>query len=313
MRILITLCLVLGLWLGQPLSAAASLPPPEQLLIDVMVPEEDSAYQHFRQQMTTQRLQYPLSVQLREQLREHAETGKRHILLVLGNRAWQQLDTVPPFYEITIAVYVDAAVFHARLPETRADMPLTALFRGAPPERQLRLVRELLPTSQRLGLPYDPARETALPELEQLAQVHGFQIDRVPLTADTQATSLRRLTQQNDAILALPELQGLTPDNVRSLLLAAYRQGRPVIGMDPAYVQAGLLATTYTPPLWFVDDVESLLRQWLNHQVLPAPGWPARFAVMLNQRVARSLNQTLPDETRLRERLGSSDTTRQQP
>lgn len=116
---------------------------------------------------------------------------------------------------------------------------------------------------------------------------------------------LRRLLQQNDALLMLPRREIYNRDSLKGVLLTSYRYRKPAISYSPAHVKAGALASIYSSP----DDIGRHLAEAINRR-LKQPKTPlaghefARFyTIATNARVARALNLSLPAETELRARL----------
>lgn len=311
-------CLAAGL----SVLALAAAPPPEGIVIDILAPGYDPAYQGFRQQIEQQRQAWQDTIRLRTRLDTPTiADDRRHLLITLGNQAWLGLEHIPAHYEAVLAVHVDPAHYTRQLAAMSAQHaaqgrplpPTSALFRGAPMARQLRLARLLLPRATDLAAPHaDDTEATATAdELAALAKTHGFAVHAAALPeTDSPIPVLQSLLRHSDAVLALPELKAFQPQSVRSLLLTTYRQGRPVIGMDPAYVQAGILATTYTPPAAYAEAAEQAVRHWLTLAQWPPADYPAGFAVMLNQQVARSLDLVLPDEATLLQALQAAEGAR---
>ncbi len=113
---------------------------------------------------------------------------------------------------------------------------------------------------------------------------------------------LRRLLQQNDALLMLPRQSIYNRDSLKGVLLTSYRSRKPVISYSPAHVKSGALASIYSSPVDIGRQLSSLVNQQLQN---PARrGLPFQFArfysIATNQRVAHALGLELADEGELR-------------
>ena len=116
---------------------------------------------------------------------------------------------------------------------------------------------------------------------------------------------LRRLLQQNDALLMLPQSEIYNRDTLKGVLLTSYRFRKPVISYSPAHVRAGALASIYSSPTDIGRHLALLITQRLQRPQAAFPAYEyARFySITTNSRVARALDLALPDETELRNRL----------
>jgi ABC-type uncharacterized transport system substrate-binding protein len=108
-----------------------------------------------------------------------------------------------------------------------------------------------------------------------------------------------------DLLLAPADPHLYSRENLKPVLLAAYRQNRVFIGPTPAWVRAGSLATLYATPQTLAADVAEAVRAWQQHGRWPAPALASRFDVITNPQVARSLGLRLPDAESLTRSLQS--------
>lgn len=179
----------------------------------------------------------------------------------------------------------------------------TALFRGAAPERQLRLLQLLQPGVQRVGVLLTPQSDWLRDDLLAIADIR----ERVPLSFDfvevarrqELTPALNRLLPRVDALLALDETGLYDSHTARLVLLTSYRQRRPVVGPNRAFVQAGSLATTYSGDTHRARSLAAWLRRLQREGELPEPDWPAHFSVTLNEDVAEAYDLPLRDPREL--------------
>ena len=85
---------------------------------------------------------------------------------------------------------------------------------------------------------------------------------------------LRRLLQQNDALLMLPQSELYNRDTLKGVLLTSYRYRKPAISYSPGHVKAGALASIYSSP----SDIGRHLAQAINRR-LQQPRAPAPASV----------------------------------
>jgi hypothetical protein len=116
---------------------------------------------------------------------------------------------------------------------------------------------------------------------------------------------LRRLLMLNDALLMLPSQSVYNRDTLKGVLLAGYRNRKPVISYSPAHVKSGALASIYSSPV----DIGRHLATLINRQ-LQTPGQQTRgfefaryYSIRTNPRIAAALGIELPSERELRSAL----------
>lgn len=116
---------------------------------------------------------------------------------------------------------------------------------------------------------------------------------------------LRRLLQQNDALLMLPRAAIYNRDSLKGVLLTSYRFRKPAISYSPAHVKAGALASIYSSPVDIGRHLAALVNNHLQNSLNPDPGFEyARYyTIAINSRVARALNLELPGEREIRMRM----------
>lgn len=181
----------------------------------------------------------------------------------------------------------------------------SALFLDQPLERQLALVRVLLPPLRELGVVYGPSSVARRDEILAAADRFHLFINAHHATSsadidDAFLTVLRR----SEALLALPDSAVFTRYNVQSLLLTSFRLRRPVIGFSESWVRAGALAAVHTTPSQLGAELGERIAAWLpDRGALPASGNPERYSLSVNRQVAFSLGLNLPPDAVLQQRL----------
>lgn len=122
---------------------------------------------------------------------------------------------------------------------------------------------------------------------------------------DTLNRALVALLRDNVALVGVYDPELFSANNIKNILITAYRQNRPLFGPSSAYIRAGALATTFSD----VEDVAArladIIQQGSSGRGWPAPDYNPYFRVRYNQQVARSLNLSLPDADELAHALGS--------
>ncbi len=92
-----------------------------------------------------------------------------------------------------------------------------------------------------------------------------------------------------DALIAIDDKYIYNANTLRSILLSAYRLRKPMIGPGPAFVKAGAMASIYSDLDDHLDELESLIVDYLESGVTPEARWPSNYDLVINDNVARSL------------------------
>ena len=290
----------------------AAPPAPESVHIDIAGAYNNAANQEFHRLIERKQLDFQHSIQLIDTIPKRYQGKLPHsALIILGDDMLSSLEQWPAGYDAIIAVHVSPAVFAEkyRSIDQQHQKHITALFSGSPTARQLRLAQLILPRTTQWVLPYHASQQMLLDALlastPDSLHLNAYAWTSAPETLK----NLQPLLRETNAVLALEALGAITPESIRGMLLSAYRQGKPVIGMDAAYVRAGVLAATDTSIDQYTLETEQLIRDWFSDKSLPAPAHPKSFSVHINQRVAQSLNLILPDEQALTYQLLQQEET----
>ena len=179
----------------------------------------------------------------------------------------------------------------------RARVGVSAIFAEASPEDQLALIAALYQRRVTVGVLLSEATAALEPLLKRAARRLDLEIAARRIAP--RANVVQELTALSGAavILALPDSNVFSADNLRVVLESTYRRGKPLIGFSPALVAAGTLATAYAS----VDDVIAhldLLLAAIDAGQAPEPQFPQFWRVAVNESVARSLDVVITDEVR---------------
>ncbi len=190
---------------------------------------------------------------------------------------------------------------------------ISAIYLDQPPARQLNLIRQVLPGKRRVAALLGPDSSLLLAPLRSAFQRSGLELAVDEIGAEPEiGPALSRLMGGADVFLALPDSLIFTRDTARSVLMAAYRHQRPLIGFSQAYVTAGALAATFSTPEQIARQSADLLIALPPGRVtLPAPGYPEYFSVAVNRSVARALGLDIPADSSLLEALAAMPESRQ--
>lgn len=177
---------------------------------------------------------------------------------------------------------------------------LSAWLLDQPVERQLRLLRAVVPDRTRVGLLFggnvdaEAALQAAAPDFGLTLAIRQVRSDKALIA------SLEEVLSASEVLLALPDPLLSSPIAARAILLTSYRWQKPIIAFSRAYVTAGALAAVFITP----EQVAGDLIDWLRTQddarlSLPPPQSPVSFEIAVNRQVARALGIKVPDDGEL--------------
>jgi hypothetical protein len=213
-------------------------------------------------------------------------------LLLLGADAldWRLSDPAGP---PSLIMQISRVQAHKRLGESRPPA-LTLLWSDPPPERQLRLIRQLLPRAQRIGLLYSDDSRFLVNELRQQAARQGLAVSLWHWADTGDSRPLNRLLDESDVLLGVDDPALFNPRTTKSVLLASYGRKQVLIGPSAAFVPAGRLSSSYSDQRDWLNSLDELLSQPPSQW--PRAAYPRYFKVLSNPQVARSLGIELSDD-----------------
>ena len=206
----------------------------------------------------------------------------------------------------TLAVLVveqSVRKLRARHPNAR----LYAIVLDQPPERQMSLIRSVLPDAHSVGVVLGLQSAPQRAALSDAATRHGLTALFAQVEdPSTLLESLDPLLATTDLILATPDPAVSNAINVRPMLLTTYRRRLPVFAYSQAYVDAGALAAVFSSPA----DIARQVADWLarGRRDRPEPPFtetPRYFRIAVNRQVARALRLAVPDDAQLAQALGT--------
>lgn len=174
------------------------------------------------------------------------------------------------------------------LREKYPDRKFLALAIDQPEERQINITRKIFPQLRKFAIlesdTIKPSREL---DIGNSVATRTLYNSKAPLSKQIQS-----ILTANDAIVAIPDDQIYTKDNIRTILFTAYTREKPVIGYSPGYVRAGALISAYTTPLQLMKQLNQILAEAelengdTEQQLL----YSTYFSISINLSVAESLS-----------------------
>lgn len=225
------------------------------------------------------------------------------LIIAAGSEVTALLAKNPPRAAV-LCVLLSRQQFEHYLPALQhSERAVSAIYQDPPAYRQLLLAQLLLPDIGSVGYLYQPHESDRLPLLTASSRQLGLKLIAQPVAADAELpAALVSVIGQSSILLASADSVLYNRYTIKTILTAAYRQEKVVIGSSPAFVKAGSLATTYSNVGHIATQVAELLVTRIDRE-LPSAGYARYFQVSVNVDVARSLAIPLPDPDTLNQMM----------
>jgi len=224
--------------------------------------------------------------------------GQPELVVTVGSEALRKTlgrGDNPPI----IATLLPRQSYEKILAEFRRPGRITAIYLDQPPARQAAFINYLLPGQKRIGILFSNETRNAAGNYRQAFASAGLTLESED--ADTENALLPALNSmlgRVNVLLAIPDSKIYRRNNIKPILITAFRYQRPVIAYSPAFVNAGALAALHSTPAQIArQTAEMIVAHGTN---LPNPGGPSYFAIAINSNVAQSLGLNIPDEAAIR-------------
>jgi hypothetical protein len=276
------------------LLAATSLARASEIM--VAASHDSPALQQFVAELAARRSQERVRFVPASQLSSPSSLPADSRLILLGPDAldWRLSDpSGPP----TLILQISRVQAYKRLGERRPAQ-LTLLWSDPPPNRQLQLIRQLLPRARRVGLLYSDDHRFLVNEIRQQAAAQGLAVSSWYWPDAVDNRPLIRLLEESDVLLGVDDPALYNSNTIKGVLLASYNHKLALIGPTAAFIRAGSLSSTYSDQQDWLNTLDRLLSQ--PAQSWPRETYPADFKVLSNPQVARSLGVDLSNDQALR-------------
>lgn len=180
----------------------------------------------------------------------------------------------------------------------------TAIYLDQSPQRQLDLVRAVLPNARAVGLILGAGSEKEADTFRMLATNRGLALMAESVARESELYPvLQNILKSSDALLALPDRQIINATTAQNLLLTSFRFRVPVFGYSASYVRAGALAAIYSTPAQIGVETAQVVREFLRSGLLPQPRHPRTFSLTVNRQLAQDLDLNIADDATLLQKV----------
>jgi len=182
---------------------------------------------------------------------------------------------------------------------------ISAIYLNQPWDRQLDFLQAAFPERRRIGLLYSPDTRIDIEGLRRQIAGRGGSLLALPVgSSEKLFASLERIFAGSDLLLAIPDYEIYNSSNIRNIMLATYREGIPLVGLNQSYVNAGALCAVFSTTEQMAVQAGGTVISFARNGRLPDPQFPAEFTVAVNQQVTRSMGIELPSAEAIQSKMG---------
>ncbi len=203
-----------------------------------------------------------------------------------AEQALEEADRTVP----VIALFLSSTEYSELIKKHGAKTPVTAIFGNPEPRAQLALAQQLFPKGT-IALVDTPISQQTV---KQLSRPYTKVIQ-----AGNNVTEFVRQLTGIDALLALPDPEGVNWQNIQFIIRSMYRQRSAVIGYSQKMVDMGCLASIYPRPEAVITSLQQAIRSYNETGQLPEPRFVSDYTIGINKRLARSLDLVIPQKEQL--------------
>jgi hypothetical protein len=185
-----------------------------------------------------------------------------------------------------VAAYLTSSEFEAAV-AGRKHVHVTAVFSNPDPRDQAALARALLGRSSLAAFDSQTTHH--------LVQLLVGSAEPIPADGEQKVDSLLRAADPFDAIIALPDPNLLNRSSINHVVRTLYARRKVLIGYSATLAKVGALASVYVSPEAISEGVVDILSEYAARGTLAGPVFVRDVDVIVNDRLARSLNIPVPE------------------
>ena len=227
-------------------------------------------------------------------LRAKVRAKRPDLVLAVGTNALSAVKSIPDIPILYLMVPYPETVTAGRANTTGVEMIFS-------PEQQLAAFLQVIPRLKRIGLIYDPRRNSALARrIMAAADKRGILVIEEQ-TEDCRQVHrlLDKLVGRIDAFWMLPDHTVTTPETVEAILLFSLENRVPVLTFSEKYLKRGATVAVTFDPYTMGERAGEMAREIIGNpgsSRLPTAA-PATVKISVNHIVAGKLGLTVDDPT----------------
>ena len=186
----------------------------------------------------------------------------------------------------------------------------SSLYINQPLSRYITLAKSLHRKTEKIGYMVAANNKSLISLIKSHDKSTGTK--SVVITVNDKKEVLRKLKsliREADVLIALPDRRVYNRSTIKGVLLTTYRKKIPLIGFSNSYTKAGAVASLFTTPKQFSQQLIEEIKKWKHSKQLPQPSHPKYFDITVNKSVARTLSIALPNTTDIKQRINEQEST----
>lgn len=191
-------------------------------------------------------LEYTIPEELPEKNRilEEISAKRPDLILTIGSKSTQlvsqYIKDIPIVFSAVLNPVVSGFVSSMEFPQGN----LTGAALDVPLRIQLEKFKLIVPHLKSVGVIYTSETEPLIQEARSLSKELGLDLVTVAIESEKEIPSaLEKLKNEVEGIWAVADPLIFTPQSTQFILLFSLRNGLPLMGLTPSFVQAGALFT----------------------------------------------------------------------
>ncbi len=231
------------------------------------------------------------------------------LIVPVGVRATQRISDIYAGRAAVLALLLPRAAMESMRWRGDINGKVSAVYLDQPLQRSLALIRQVMPRAARVGIIVDEGETANVRAYRAAAHRQKLILAHETVTSQGEvALALQRLLARIDVLLLLPDPLVVNEQTARVLLVSSYREHVPVIAFSRGLVNAGAVAAVVSDPADIGREGALLAQRWNPETgALPPPRVAGNYAVVLNRRVAGSLNIQLDGDVEIWRRLRAGE------
>lgn len=284
---------------------------PSSYTIDILIPKNLDSFNELQQKILEQNKNINATVSLITEI--NPKQKKPNSILVTVNNTIDSASNESLAYDAIIAFYISPKKYRQSLNkflENNPSLPITAIYSTPPIERQLHLIKKITPKKTSIGILFSPENKHFALQIEKEAKKLQFNpVLQESADSNSLPKDVALLLRKSDILFAHKELGVYSAQSIRTILLSAYRQRKPVFGLSAAYTKAGVLATTHSDTTQLSLALTQHIQHFAKTASLLAPGYSKLFNVYINAQVAASLGVIIKDKDAIKQEVIQAETS----
>ena len=227
------------------------------------------------------------------------------LVIALGEKALEAASKLKHTTPV-LGVFTPLPIFNDVMVKSRRYLgDFSAIVLDQPFARQLTLIKQVLPTAQKIGVLLGSTSSQYAEDVKEEGKKIGLSVlEEMVDQADELIPKLKKLLDNSDAVLAIPDPAIYSRETAQPILLTSYRYQKLIFGYSQSYVRAGAIAAVFSTSKQLAKQASEIaIKSQQAPSELPPPKTPKYFSILLNYQVARSLNIPLIDEDEILKKM----------